>query len=897
MIDFPSKLQHGSGETLSIDHTRRLLAIKESSSPGQIAKKLADTGFVLEDSGRGTPPAARINHTDRRFWIRSADGAGADENADRRLKEKLGDTLDWIGPVYRSPRERGRAAFVCPLPNVLLVKPPRSVKMTERTIGNAMKSRLAADDPKPVLKEVKEKSKYLNGFRYFEIEPPLRTSSYRLRAQLAKQANDSGMDIRFENMPMLVPSALSPNDPMFAQQWNMNQIQAPDGWDISTGAASVVVCILDEGCDLTHPDLEFAADGINLGSMSGDGSPTGNHGTPCAGIAAATINNAAGVAGVAGDCEILPLAFQSWSDVEVAAGITYATDNGAQVISMSFGWNLWDPAIIDPAVQYAFDTDLVMCVATHNHNGAITYPATNPLVMACGASDQIDNRKTPASPDGETWGSNFGPAMSVVAPGVIIATTDRQGTVGYNVDGSGGTFGGVFYPSLGDPAGDYVSVFNGTSAATPHVAGLAGLIRSAYPALTNVEVRAIIERTADKVGAVPYAETGGYNNGTWNDEMGYGRINVSRALDFSNLMIRDWPGDVGNEPSAPGGGNFWSFSDVVVRITDDDVFVPGDPTQSKHLEIGQTNYLYVRVRNNGPREARNIVVNARLTPFVGTQFVYPHDWTSVDATHLSPTPISASFATIPPGGEEIAKFSISAAQVDILHNENWHPCVVVSASADNDYAFQTAAFTDNPIVVRRSNLAQRNLSLINVLPDASAAFPFVAGHVLNPDRAVELVVDRSRLPADMPLMLALDEGNRYFPRVDFKPAREQDTCQPGWEFMEKTRIRTRVGCCDGVLTLAGGSKFECPPKLNVGEVSVTGGELILRDGQRLVEIRESKAVIRMETTPHQAYPLILRAKVPATAGAGDEYPVNITQRNAGREVVGGAGAIFRVAAE
>jgi hypothetical protein len=99
----------------------------------------------------------------------------------------------------------------------------------------------------------------------------------------------------------------------------------------------------------------------------------------------------------------------------------------------------------------------------------------------------------------------------------------------------------VNYPSTGDTQGDYVSLFNGTSAATPHVAGLAALIMSVNPTLTNQEVRDLIESTCDKISPAlyPYATTAGRPNGTWHQEVGYGRINANRAV--SGAVINTAP--------------------------------------------------------------------------------------------------------------------------------------------------------------------------------------------------------------------------------------------------------------------------------------------------------------------------------------------------------------------
>lgn len=915
MKNFPSELRHGMGAVMTLDPTRLLLAFKRSQTRGEVEAQLQGLNLVLEDAEDQKRPVQLpameiINHTDQRFWSRSRNGEPIDEKQFGVIEAALKTKLDWIGPVYRLSNSAGRGGLLCPLPNVLMVKTTVSPEKGGERVLARLLTRYG-------MKEIREKSKYLGDYHYFVISDPSKQPAYQIQVALLEKEKGIVQEARFENMPMLKPVAIMPNDPLFGQQWDMTQIQAggpgTTGWDISTGANTLVVAVLDTGCDLTHPDLTpFATQGINLGTMMPNGSPdpvngsvTG-HGTCCAGIIAGRFNNALGAAGVAGNCGIMPLAFHSFTDAEVAAGINFAADNGARAISMSFGQYApgeglapsgWDFTVIDPAIAHAFnDRGCVLCAATGNENNGThnRYPARHPLVIACGASDQVDNRKSPTSPDGEPWGSNFGSdthlgqttAVSVVAPGVRIPTADIQGTGGFN------TAAGV--------AGDFFLTFNGTSSATPHVAGLAALIFSQYPTLTNTQVRNIIERTAEKVGTVAYAEVSGFANGTRNQEMGYGRINVLRALDFADIIIKDYLADSGIEPSTPPGGDFWDFSDIVIRIFDDNVFVPDDPSKSSNVERGQTNYLYIRVTNNGPRDAHNVVVNARITPYVGLEFVYPADWTAIDATHVSPTPVTATFATIPAGGSAIAKFTISSTQVEDLwgwiSSHPWHPCLLASVNADNDYAFATSNLSGGGIVVRRNNLAQRNLSVIDVLASASATFPFLAGNRQNAERVMQVLVDRSRLPKDMRLLLSIDDDSGAFPRVDllgpsFMPDNHGDG---GILFLERTRIETVLGCCRGVLTLEKGSRFDCPPSVKIGKVSVKGGVLILQGDKRFVEVRDATAVVRMEKQPGQLYPLALQTTIPANAQKGNQYMIKVSQRNEKEETVGGASVIYIV---
>ncbi|MGB5636964.1 MAG: S8 family serine peptidase [Waterburya sp.] len=343
---------------------------------------------------------------------------------------------------------------------------------------------------------------------------------------------------------------LTPNDAFYGNQWNMTTISVEGAWDIETGDSNVWVAIIDSGFDLTHPDLTFTPNtAANPTHCNADDFISGNptpynagssgifHGTACAGIAAATINNNRGVAGVAGACQIMPVRLGTTpTSTRVAAGINWARLRGASVGSLSLTTTPTTPAV--NAVVNAWNAGMILCAATGNGGGntsspPIGFPANHANTIAVGASDRNDERKRPASADGECWGSQYGSEIDVIAPGVQIWTTDEQGSSGYN-DNNGGpiSWACINYASSGDVNGDYIAVFDGTSAATPHVAGLATLIMSANSSLTNQQVRDLIESTCDKVSPAlyTYANTPGRPNGTWHEEVGYGRINAYQAL-------------------------------------------------------------------------------------------------------------------------------------------------------------------------------------------------------------------------------------------------------------------------------------------------------------------------------------------------------------------------------
>ncbi len=544
MADFPRRLRHGSGQPMDLEESRVLVELKAKRSAKGLDARLKPFGICCEathESRRDVKDRVLsiVNDTPQLVWLRAIDDRRLKKRDRRDVAQALRREAKRLRPVYRIRGTKDEGGLLSPAPDRLLVRFDDDDAAESKRAKAALKRLRLVEEP--------EWSRYLAPYRCFRLKGK-NAASWDTIDKVRRALGKLALDVSFEHIPLVRPTTLVPGDTHYGRQWSMPVIDAPEAWDVTVGHPSVVIAILDEGCDLSHPDLQFASNGINLGTMSGTGAPTGSHGTACAGIAAGTIDNGAGVAGVAGGCEILPIAFSFWSDTEVAAGIRYAVDEGADVVSMSFGHYgpgegmapaSWNFALIDPAIEEADAAGIVLVAATGNEdvNTFNRYPARHAMVLACGGTSTDDDRKTTTSPDGECWGANFANGVSVVAPCVQNPTTDRQGAVGYNSTGGAQSVACVTYNPSGDTAGDYFFVFNGTSSACPHVAGVAGLCRSVNCLIGNRGVRDVIELTADKVGPTAYTTVAGFPNGTRNQPMGYGRVNAKNAVDHAGSLF------------------------------------------------------------------------------------------------------------------------------------------------------------------------------------------------------------------------------------------------------------------------------------------------------------------------------------------------------------------------
>ncbi len=351
---------------------------------------------------------------------------------------------------------------------------------------------------------------------------------------------------------------ISPNDAFFSNQWGLHNdgtfiignpkigadVHAEEAWQVQKGSSDIIVAILDGGCKLDHPDFAGrwwinADESINTNDDDNDGyvdnlngwdfvnddndpSDDNGHGTNVTSIIAANGNNNIGYAGMDWNCKLIANKvldnngngfYSYWIDA-----IYYSIYHDARVINMSVGGTDTSRALKE-AVMYA-DTMGVTIVASmgNDNSNQLNYPAAYPTVIAVGATNPDDTRCNPFSWGG---GSNFGSDISVVAPGNYIY--------------------GLSY--LSDTTNDIF--WGGTSQSAPFVTGLASLILAQNPSYTSVDVKRIIENSADDQVGNPNEDTKG-----WDQYYGYGRINAGKTLNMaagveSNrhdaLGLRIWP--------------------------------------------------------------------------------------------------------------------------------------------------------------------------------------------------------------------------------------------------------------------------------------------------------------------------------------------------------------------
>ena len=321
----------------------------------------------------------------------------------------------------------------------------------------------------------------------------------------------------------------TPNDPyFFPYQWNFYDygtlsngypsnfgVQGMTAWNTTTGSGAVVA-ICDTGVAYENfgiysqaPDLAGATfvspnDYVNNDSHPNDDN---GHGTHVCGTVRQATDNGTGVAGLAYDCQIMPVKVLgsngSGAYWAIANGIRWAADNGANVINLSLSGSTGSTTL-KSAVDYAWGKDVVICAASGNGGrNTVAYPARYANCIAIGAT-RFDGARCNYS--------QYGIDLDVVAPG-------GDGNQDQNHDGFGDLI--VQQTFSGSPGNFGYYGFSGTSMATPHVAAVAALVKANQNGYTNAQVRAAIETTCKDL----------YKAG-WDNKSGWGLVNAAAAIQY-----------------------------------------------------------------------------------------------------------------------------------------------------------------------------------------------------------------------------------------------------------------------------------------------------------------------------------------------------------------------------
>jgi subtilisin family serine protease/subtilisin-like proprotein convertase family protein len=318
-----------------------------------------------------------------------------------------------------------------------------------------------------------------------------------------------------------------PNDPLYGQQWHLPLINAPAAWDTTYGSPGVTVAVLDDGFDMNHPDLvtnwarnpgEIAGGGIdndhngfvedvfgwnfvqNNNDTSPDNPKVDVHGTEVAGLIAARVDNALGVAGVAGRVTILPekvVGNGALTSLNLARAAAYAVSRGAKIITNSTNIDqLVNDPVFTAAVDFVYDKGLIWVNSAGNANAANPPRVAFDQMLLVAATDRTDHK---------TDYSNYGSGIDISAPGGT-ATDGLLTTVPLAAGGYGFAYG--------------------TSMAAPIVAAAAALVWSAHPGFTRDQVVSRLSATADDLNLL---------NPNYQDQLGSGRVNVGAAVNAPNV--------------------------------------------------------------------------------------------------------------------------------------------------------------------------------------------------------------------------------------------------------------------------------------------------------------------------------------------------------------------------
>lgn len=316
--------------------------------------------------------------------------------------------------------------------------------------------------------------------RYVEAETHV---SFLLPNEEAADAPGPGVDLEFV-----------PDDSRYAAQYGPGQVRAPLAWDTTTGNQTTAVCIVDTGVRYTHEDLATNWGG-GSDVVTGDNDPMDGHGhgTHVAGIAAATINNGLGIAGM-GNVQLYGVRVLDDSGrgyhTDVAEGILWCADNTPvhTVISLSLGGS--GAQVMADAVHYAVTERGRLVVAAAGNSGpcldCVGYPAAYEEAIAVGCT---------TSQEAICWFSSRGPDVDVSAPGYAVHSSYRTNDTAY-------------------------ATFSGTSMSTPHVSGALALAWQELGSLTNTQLRERMEATVQDLG---------YQGD--DDDFGFGELDLKCLFD------------------------------------------------------------------------------------------------------------------------------------------------------------------------------------------------------------------------------------------------------------------------------------------------------------------------------------------------------------------------------